>query len=198
MDSATRTGRPALLIIDTQVGVMAGCWEAAAVLDRTRNLVERARSEGALVVWVQDEDDFPRDSDDWQLAEPLDANEGEPRVFKTRRDAFMGTGLGELLAGEEITRVVVAGAQSDYCIRTTSQRAAAEGYDVVLVSDCHTTVDAHFDGETITAAQIVAHSNMYFSGLRYAGQMIGTARHDDPLLFSGDVARTDDGEVAAS
>jgi nicotinamidase-related amidase len=190
---ANRRDHAALLVIDTQVGVMAGCWEADAVLERTGALVDRARREGVPVIWVQDEDDFPRDSEAWQLASPLAVEPDEPRVYKTRRDAFMGTGLAELLEREAVGRVVVAGAQSDYCIRTSTQRAAAEGFDVVLVSDAHTTVDAEFDGERISAAQIVAHTNMYFGGLRYAGQRIGIARHDDPLLFRGDVARLDDG-----
>jgi predicted secreted protein len=97
---------------------------------------------------------------------------------------------------ERVGRIVVAGAQSDYCIRTTTQRAAAEGFHVVLASDCHTTVDATFDGQSISAAQIVAHTNMYFGGLRYATQRIGIARHDDPMIFRGDVARVDDGESA--
>jgi hypothetical protein len=51
-------------------------------------------------------------------------------------------------------------------IRITTQRAAAEGFDVVLVADCHTTVDARFDGQRIRAAQTVADTNIYFSGLR--------------------------------
>ncbi|MFG6475031.1 isochorismatase family protein [Microbacterium sp. P06] len=83
-----------------------------------------------------------------------------------------------------MTHLVVAGAQSDYCIRTTTQAAAARGYDVTLVSDAHTTTDAEHDGVALTGEQIVAHTNMYFSGLRYPGQRFATAKHDVVALSS--------------
>jgi nicotinamidase-related amidase len=189
--------RTAFLVIDVQNGVVEPCWDSAGTVSRISTAVERARAEGAMLVWVQDEDDAPRGSHDWQLVPPLTPRKSEERVYKTRRDAFMDTNLGELLSTNDVGRVVIAGAQSDYCIRVTAQRAAAEGYDLVLVSDGHTTVDATHDGETISAPQIMAHTNMFFAGLRYTGQVIGTARHDDPHLFYGDVAPVDDGQPAA-
>ncbi|WP_084757028.1 isochorismatase family protein [Micromonospora cremea] len=79
--------------------------------------------------------------------------------------------------------LVVAGAASDYCLRTTMQRAAADGYDVTLVRDCHTTEDSEFDGVQVTGEQIVAHTNMYMKGLRYPGQTFGIASHDAADLF---------------
>ena len=77
---------------------------------------------------------------------------------------------------------MITGAQSDFCVRTTTQRAAAEGYDVTLVSDAHTTVDTAWDGVPISGEQIVAHTNMYFSGLRYPEQEFGIATHDQVVL----------------
>ncbi|MFJ7287440.1 isochorismatase family protein [Curtobacterium sp. NPDC098951] len=74
--------------------------------------------------------------------------------------------------------VIVAGAQSDYCIRTTTQAAAVRGFDVTLVSDAHTTTDAEHDGVHISGEQIVAHTNMYFGGLRYPGRHYAAEQHD--------------------
>lgn len=51
-------------------------------------------------------------------------------------------------------------------------------FDVVLVSDAHTTTDAEHDGVTITGEQIVAHTNMYFGGLRYPGRRFDSVPHD--------------------
>ncbi|MFP3463948.1 isochorismatase family protein [Leifsonia sp. SIMBA_070] len=68
---------------------------------------------------------------------------------------------------------MVTGAQSDYCVRTTAQSAAVRGYDVVLVSDAHTTTDTEWEGVAISGEQIVAHTNRYFDGLRYPGQLFG-------------------------
>jgi nicotinamidase-related amidase len=74
---------------------------------------------------------------------------------------------------------VVAGAQTDYCIRTTAQRAAAEGYSVVLASDAHTTTAAGVGSVALSGEQIVAHTNGYFAGLRYPGVEVGIAAHDE-------------------
>lgn len=169
----------ALLVIDLQVGVLEGCVDVAGVVARTGALVERARAAGALVVWVQHvDDDLPHGSAAWQLAAGLVPAEDERRVSKTFYDAFADTPLRALLEERGVRRLVIAGAQSDYCIRTTAQRAAAEGYALVLASDAHTTAASEFGGVASSGEQIVAHTNGYFAGLRYPGVDIGVAAHD--------------------
>jgi nicotinamidase-related amidase len=161
-----------LLVIDLQKGVLPGCHDAAGVVARTAALVDRARAAGTPVVWVQHEaDDLPAGSDEWAFADGLEPRAGEPVVAKRYRDAFADTDLDEVLDGLDVTRLVVAGAQSDYCIRTTTQSAAVRGYDVTLVGDVHTTTDAEWDGVEITGEQIIAHTNRYFSSLRYPDQL---------------------------
>lgn len=174
----------ALLVIDLQVGVVVDCVDAAAVIARTAALVDRARQESIPVVWVQDHGDFPETTAAWQLVPALQRREEEPLIRKEFRDSFADTDLGDVLTGLGVTRLVVAGAQSDFCIRTTTQAAAARGYDVTLVSDAHTTTDAVYDGIRISGAQIVAHTNMYFRGLRYPGQRFEIAPHDEVALGS--------------
>ncbi|WIB78616.1 isochorismatase family protein [Curtobacterium sp. MCPF17_002] len=160
----------ALLVIDVQAGVVRPCLDGQQVVDRVDGLVRRARAEGVPVVWVQDEQDFPVDTDDWQLAAPLVRDASEPLVRKTYRDSFADTDLHVVLTDLGVSRLVVAGAQTDYCVRTTAQRAAAEGFDVTLVEDGHTTTDAEWRGAVVAAADIIAHTNMYWSGLRYPGR----------------------------
>ncbi|WP_258365712.1 MULTISPECIES: hypothetical protein [unclassified Curtobacterium] len=57
-------------------------------------------------------------------------------------------------------------------------------YDVTLVADAHTTTDAEHDGVAITGEQIVAHTNMYFAGLRYPGRQFAALSHDAVALSS--------------
>lgn len=176
-------GNPTVLVvIDLQRGVIADCFDADGVVSRAAALVERARGAGVPVVWVQDEGDFAHGSTEWELADGLSRALGEPLVRKVYRDAFADTDLDEVLDGLDVTRLVVAGAQSDYCIRTTTQSAAVRGYDVTLVSDAHTTTDTEWDGVRITAEQLVAHTNRYFSGLRYPGQHFDIAPAADVPL----------------
>lgn len=174
--------RTVLLVIDLQVGVLPGCLDADGVLARTDALVRRARAEEVPVVWVQDHAVWEPGEPDWALAAPLHRLASEPVVGKAYRDAFAGTDLAEVLAGLGATRLVVAGAQSDYCVRTTTQSAAVRGFDVTLVSDAHTTTDAAWGGVAVSAEQVVAHTNMYFSGLRYPGRTFGVAPHDEVAL----------------
>ncbi|GAB3581888.1 cysteine hydrolase family protein [Leifsonia lichenia] len=171
-----------LVVIDLQSGVIADCYDADGVVQRTASLVDRARDERVPIIWVQDEGDHAHGTPGWELADGLSRALGEPLVRKEYRDAFADTDLDELLDGLDVTRIVVAGAQSDYCVRTTTQSAAVRGYDVTLVSDAHTTTDAEWDGVAITAEQIVAHTNKYFSGLRYPGQTFDAVRAADVVF----------------
>ena len=173
--------RSVVVVIDMQAGVVPGCFDAHGVLARTDALVRRARDEGTPVVWVH-HDPVGVGTPDWELAAPLERAEGEPVVSKSYRDAFADTDLRTVLDGYGATRLIVAGAQSDFCVRTTTQRAAVEGYDVTLVRDAHTTLDTTIDGVAISGEQIVAHTNMYFAGLRSPGQEFAVARHDEVAL----------------
>ena len=144
------------------------------VLARTAALADRARAAGTPVVWVQHEEEGMEEGTvAFELADGLVPADGEPRILKHYRDSFADTDLDAVLERLDVGRLVIAGAQSDYCVRTTAQSAAVRGYDVTLVSDAHTTTDTEWDGVAVTGEQIVAHTNRYFSGLRYPGQLFG-------------------------
>ena len=168
----------AVLVVDLQVEVLARCWEADAVVTRNAVLVQRARAVDVPVIWVQHEEPgMERDTDGWQLAPALVPWPGETRIYKSYRDAFTEPELPATLERFGVTHLVVTGAQSDYCVRTAAQTAASHGYSVTLVSDAHTTEDSQWDDVTISARQIVAHTNRYFSGLRYPGATFSVVPH---------------------
>ena len=74
-------------------------------------------------------------------------------VHKHYGDSFEGTNLEQVLADAHVGRLVVAGAQTDACIRSTIHGAFARGYDVTLVGDAHTTEDhSGWDAPGRTAA----------------------------------------------
>jgi len=179
-----RVGGPGLLVIDLQAEVVERCVDRDGVLDRTATAIDRARADDVPVVFVQHQSSHLRPgTDGWRFAPGITPAPGETVVAKRYRDSFAGTALEEVLAAAHVTHLVIVGAMSDYCVRTTMQRAAADGYDVTLVQDCHTTEDAEFDGIRITGQQIIAHTNLYLRGLIYPGQTVGIARHDAPGLF---------------
>ncbi len=57
--------------------------------------------------------------------------------------------------------LIVAGAQTDQCIRSTLHGAVARGYDATLVGDAHTTVDFSSYGAP-PPDQVIAHTNLYW------------------------------------
>ena len=160
----TLANRPnrALLVIDVQVGVVAGAYNRDAVIANIARLVDRARSAKVPVVWVQHSDaQLAQGSTSWQYVPELQRLEGEPLVHKTFGDSFEGTNLEQVLAAAGVGHLVVAGAQTDACIRSTIHGAFTRGYDVTLVGDAHTTEDLSEWGAP-KPALVIAHTNMYW------------------------------------
>ena len=161
----TLAGRPnaALLVIDPQNGVLAAADSRDSVLKNIDVLVARARAEGAPVIWVQHAGDgLTRGSEAWQFVPEVSRLDPGPVVHKAYGDSFEDTDLEQLLAERAVGRLVVAGAQSDACVRSTIHGAFTRGYDVTLVSDAHTTDDRTMYGGP-PAAQVIALTNLYWS-----------------------------------
>ena len=161
----TLSGRSntALLIVDVQTGVVAGAHDRDAVIANIARLVEKAREEGAPLIWVRhNSQEFVAGSDGWAIVAELDPQTGEPVIDKRYGDAFEDTALESVLADLRIGHLVVAGAQSDACIRSTIHGAFARGYDVTLAADAHTTEDLSQCGAP-PPGQVIAHTNLYWS-----------------------------------
>lgn len=170
--------RTALVVVDVQNDVVAGAHERDAVVGRIRGLVDRAREERVPVVWVQHSDEgLERGSDGWRIVPELSPDPSEPLVEKSYGDSFEDTPLEEVLAGLEVGRLVVTGAQTDACIRSTLHGALVRGYDAVLVSDAHTTEDQSQWGGP-PPEQVIAHTNLYWTGQTAPGRTAGTVAAD--------------------
>ncbi|HEX4722419.1 MAG TPA: isochorismatase family protein [Pseudonocardiaceae bacterium] len=173
----TLDNRPntALLIIDVQVGVVNEAYERDTVVANIGALVDKARAADVDVVWIQhSSDELPRDSDNWQYVPELVRVDSEPLVHKTYGDSFEETDLESVLAERGIGRLVIAGAQTDACIRSTLHGAITRGYDTTLVSDAHTTEDLSSYGAP-TPDKVVAHTNLYWKYQDAPGRTAGTA-----------------------
>jgi nicotinamidase-related amidase len=177
----TLDNRPntALLVVDVQSGVVAEAHERESVVANVRSLVEKARREQVPVVWVQHSDEgLARDSDDWQIVPELAPSDAEPLVAKSYGDAFEDTTLETVLSGLAVGRLVVVGAQTDACIRSTLHGALARGYDATLVSDAHTTED-HTEWGAPPPDQVITHTNLYWTYQTAPGRTAGTVETKD-------------------
>jgi nicotinamidase-related amidase len=177
---ATLTGRPntALLVIDVQNGVMSGTHNRDGVVANVASLVDKARAERVPVVWVQhSSDEMPQGSDGWRYVPELSQHESEPVVHKRYPDSFEETDLEAVLAEGKVGRLVVTGAQTDECIRSTLHGAIVRGYDATLVADAHTTEDLSEYGAP-PPDKVIAHTNLYWKFHTAPGRQAGTVTTD--------------------
>lgn len=162
--------KTALLVVDVQNAVVDGAWDRDGVVGRIAELVERARESDVPVVWVQHSDDeLELGSDAWALVPELRPIAGEGRIEKLYGDSFEGTDLDDVLAARGVGRVIVAGAETDACIRSTIHGAFTRGYDTTLVGDAHTSGDKTEWGAP-SPADVAAHTNLYWSFQRAPGR----------------------------
>ncbi len=159
-----RGGKTALLVIDVQNAVVEDAWDRDGVLSRIGSVIEGARASGTPVIYIQHDEpgtpDMTMDTEGWRIVGEVAPAEGEPVIAKQHGDAFVETALEATLAGLEVGHLILVGAQSDACVRSTSYGALRAGYDITLVSDAHTTSDRPNGDGVIPAELIVAHVNL--------------------------------------
>ena len=153
---AVSSGRSALLIVDAQVGVLSSVWESARVVANLERLVSRARSAGVPVIWVQHSDEeLKYGSAAWKLAPSFVPTATEVIIHKKFNSSFAETDLQRKLKDLGISRIVLAGAATNWCIRSTAYAALERGYDLTLISDAHSTEPIRLDDGTVVSASSI-------------------------------------------
>jgi nicotinamidase-related amidase len=177
----TLAGRPntALVVIDLQHEVIANAFQRDDVLAAVQTLIEHARIARVPVIWVQHSDeDLERGSEAWKIVHELKPLRGEVIVEKNYRDAFEDTVLENVLADLGVGKLIVTGAQTDMCIRSTLHGALARGYDATLVGDAHTTEDMTKWGAP-PPNDVISHTNMYWRHQKAPGRFGGVVDSKD-------------------
>jgi nicotinamidase-related amidase len=160
----TLENRPhtAVLVIDVQNGVVAGAHDRDPIIANIATIVDKARAAGVPVIWVQHSDDgLTFGSAEWEFVPELKRLDSETLIPKKYGDSFEDTGLEAVLADRGAGRLIVTGAQTDACIRSTLHGGFTRGYDVTLVGDAHTTEDLTGYGAP-TPDKVIAHTNLYW------------------------------------
>jgi hypothetical protein len=83
-----------------------------------------------------------------------------------------------VLAAAGVGRLIVSGAQTDECIRSTLHGAIVRGYDATLVGDAHTTDDLSAYGAP-PPDKVIAHTNLYWRDHTAPGRTAGTVSTAD-------------------
>jgi hypothetical protein len=175
---STLENRPntALLVVDVQTGVVKAAHERGVVVANVRSLVEKARRERVPVVWVQHSDEqLARGSDDWRIVPELTPGDAEPLVEKNYGDAFEATTLETVVSSLGAGRLVVVGAETDACIRSTLHGALVRG---VRRDPCQRR--PHGERPDRMGApppqQVIAHTNLYWTYQTAPGRTAGMVK----------------------
>ncbi len=154
----------ALLVIDVQCGwynATPGPHDAQGTLDRINALIDRAHAAGRPVLFIQhgEAPDYTPGTPAWELHPELHRRPEDPVIAKTACDSFYRTTLAAELRHRNVDTLVICGAATEFCVDTTTRRAASEGFRVIVPADAHATKDR----PVLAAAQIIAHHNWVWS-----------------------------------
>lgn len=142
--------------------------------------VDHARANGIPVIWVQhSEDEMPIDSPYWQIVPELQPQPSDYFVRKTFLSSFEATNLDAILKELGVTKLLVAGAESNNCVRHTTHAAVERGFNVTLLADAHTTTSCSYGGVAIEAEQLISELNRNFRGYSLPGRVCDAQNVED-------------------
>jgi nicotinamidase-related amidase len=155
-------GKQALVIVDTQIRYVDDEYplhNRDQFIANLQSLLGRARAAGTPVVYVQH---FRKGEEPGQaglagieIHPAIEPQVDEPVIPKRASDSFYQSELDVVLRQLGAETLVITGLQTEQCIDATCRSALSHGYDVVLVSDGHST----WDSAGLTARQIIDHHN---------------------------------------
>ena len=162
------TSESALLIIDMQQGLFHGPavpFAADSILLNITLLITKARQSEVPVFFARhigpDNSPFNEQSPLTGLIPALQVNPQSDVVFtKKYPSCFRDTGLQLQLKQRGIKQLVIAGMKTEFCVDTTCRAAPELEFNVVLISDAHTTVD----NPHLSAENIIGHHNQTLAG----------------------------------
>ena len=161
MTTGESLGRAALLVMDVQVGVVAG-HPSTTLLPAVARATTAARAHGVLVVYVTavfregHPDVSPRHrvysgmiatgrlaaSDPGVAIHPdVEPVDGDVVVVKKRTSAFSGSDLEIVLRSQGVTTLVLTGVRTSGVVAATLREAADRDYDLVVLEDACADVE---------------------------------------------------------
>lgn len=103
----------------------------------------------------------------WSIHPDVAPASGELAIEKTASDGFYRTILQSELDRRGVSRLIVCGLQTEFCVDTTCRAAFSRGFDVVLAADGHATTDG-----VVPADVVVRHHNYALAHLAHPDRRI--------------------------
>jgi nicotinamidase-related amidase len=155
----------ALLVVDMQ-----NAWlnsgisrlDRDGVIRRINHAARCMRQRGGKVIFIRHcDDDAQIGTPEWHVDSDLAVDALDLLIDKTACDAFANTDLLMELMGNGANKLFICGLATEFCVDTTLRAALSHGFDVVGLSDAHTTGDRPH----LSAAQVIEHHNWVWANL---------------------------------
>ena len=155
-----------LLVIDMQNAWLNGATprlDKDGMIVRINHAARCMRQQGGQVMFVrhEDADEAPKGSAGWQLDAGLEVLSQDRWVEKTACDSFAMTDLLVQLQASGTRTLYICGLATEFCVDTTLRAAPSHGFDVVALSDAHTTGDRPH----LSAEKIIEHHNWVWANM---------------------------------
>ncbi|MDO4667813.1 MAG: cysteine hydrolase family protein [Streptococcus sp.] len=147
--------KTALLVIDVQNGLMdANPYQSAIFLDKLKKNIRLAREYDIEIIYVRhNSQEFEKGTRAWEIVPSIAPLKTDIIIDKTYNSAFKETNLDQYLTDNKISRLILTGMLTNYCIDTTVKVAFELNYKVCVIEGGSTT----FDDERIAAADLIEH-----------------------------------------
>ncbi|MGA9531688.1 MAG: cysteine hydrolase family protein [Anaerolineales bacterium] len=146
-----------LVVLDTQVNMFDeefSVHDPEGILSRLEGLISSAKRAKVPLIYVRNNgsegDPDEPGTPGWELHPRIKPVTEGVVIDKVSPDAFDGTVLEDHLQRLGVKELVIAGMQTEMCVRSTCLSALDRGFDVTLVEDAHTTFD--FDEQSAVEA----------------------------------------------
>lgn len=155
--------KSALLLIDIQNDYFSGgrceLFKPEQAAEKARMLLELFRNSGLPVIHIQHIGSqsatfFLQGSEGAEIYYAVSPKNDEKVLVKHAPNAFLNTGLYDLLKVQGIELLIICGMMSHMCIDTTVRAAKDLGFHVLLPEDACTTKALSWDGVNIPAQTV--------------------------------------------
>lgn len=159
----------ALLIVDAQNGVFNSAYKKDEIIEKIDQMISKARVANTPIIWVQHVDaELEMGSEEWAIVARLKQSPHDYYIEKSYNSAFEDTNLKTLLMDLGVKKIILVGASTNWCIRSTAYAALEKGFDVCIISDAHTTESLeNSEGYVVEAKAIIEEFNLTFKWLKY-------------------------------
>lgn len=155
-----------IIVVDLQTGMFDGrvgppLWDADGLVTRVRSIFDWARGTGRRIAFIRQNsppgDQLAPGAQGWPIWPALGQAKDEPTFDKTVENSFSVPDLGRWVAEHGADEVIVIGAATNHCVKSTVAGAMEHGLKVTVVSDAHST------GGRTSAPGIIAEHNAAFA-----------------------------------